>query len=675
MSFLQPWLLALLPLLLVPLIIHLINQWRYQTKRWGAMMFLLTANRMARGYAKLRQWLILAARMAAIAGLVFAISRPLASGLMGMAASGRPDTSIVLLDRSPSMEAKSLGGAESKLETGRRQLRQALSTIGSKRWVLVDSATDQPREFEKLEGLLESPQTEPFGASSDIPGMLQKAAAYLAANRPGPTEIWICSDLRTSDWQPDSPIWSVVREQLLQFPKNVRFHLIAYPDAATDNRSIRVTSARRERTAQGIDLVLSWVVRRDGVEGKNDLPAIQIPVEIEMEGNRSQVEMEVAGPQAQWNEHRIRLNADTQRGWGKVSIPADANPADNTFYFVFDAPPPRRALLICQDDATAGPLALAAGIPPQTEQQSDAQRLPWGDTQSIDWQEVGLLIWQGTMPQGDRAAEIERFVSSGGSLLLFPPTAETWGSGSTANPFLGVQWDAWKPLQPVALIDQWRGDSDLLAATRSGAALPVGQIELSGIGTWKGDAVALASLADRTPVLARIPTDRGSVYLCGASPLESESNLARQGIVLYAMIQRAIEQGTLSLGRTRGIDAGSLAASSPSNIDLEGWQALGTSGSSLSSEIGFQPGVFQSEKNLIAINRSNLEDQPDSVSPEQIDKLFEGLPLTKVEQKTGSASSLVREVWRLFVMLMIAALIAEAILCMPRRPVAKEALR
>ncbi|MFN5950581.1 MAG: BatA domain-containing protein, partial [Pirellulaceae bacterium] len=204
----QPWLLVLLPLLLVPLIIHLINQWRYQTKRWGAMMFLLTANRMARGYAKLRQWLILAARMAAIAGLVFAISRPLASGLMGMAASGRPDTSIVLLDRSPSMEAKSLGGAESKLETGRRQLRQALSTIGSKRWVLVDSATDQPREFEKLEGLLESPQTEPFGASSDIPGMLQKAAAYLAANRPGPTEIWICSDLRTSDWQPDSPIWS-----------------------------------------------------------------------------------------------------------------------------------------------------------------------------------------------------------------------------------------------------------------------------------------------------------------------------------------------------------------------------------------------------------------------------------------------------------------------------------
>ncbi len=49
MSFLQPWLLLGLPLVALPIIIHLINQRRFQTVRWGAMMFLLTANRMARG--------------------------------------------------------------------------------------------------------------------------------------------------------------------------------------------------------------------------------------------------------------------------------------------------------------------------------------------------------------------------------------------------------------------------------------------------------------------------------------------------------------------------------------------------------------------------------------------------------------------------------------------------
>src|SRR5215210_1053558 len=122
MSFLQPMILAALPLVALPVIIHLINQRRYQTVHWAAMMFLLAANRMARGYARLRQWLILALRMAAIAALVFAVSRPLAGGWLGLATGGRPDATIVLLDRSPSMQQGGAAPGGSKLETGRRQL-------------------------------------------------------------------------------------------------------------------------------------------------------------------------------------------------------------------------------------------------------------------------------------------------------------------------------------------------------------------------------------------------------------------------------------------------------------------------------------------------------------------------------------------------------------------------
>ncbi len=145
MSFLQPLLLAALPLVALPIIIHLINQRRYQTIRWGAMMFLLAANRMSRGFARLRQWLIMAFRMAAIAGLIFAISRPLAGGWLGLTAGGRPDTTIVLLDRSPSMQESSQGGGGSKRETGLRQLVPTLKTVGSARWILIESTTGKPR--------------------------------------------------------------------------------------------------------------------------------------------------------------------------------------------------------------------------------------------------------------------------------------------------------------------------------------------------------------------------------------------------------------------------------------------------------------------------------------------------------------------------------------------------
>ena len=67
MSFLQPWLLVALPIAALPVIIHLIHQRRFQSIDWGAMKFLLEANRMSRGYARIRQWLILALRVLAIA--------------------------------------------------------------------------------------------------------------------------------------------------------------------------------------------------------------------------------------------------------------------------------------------------------------------------------------------------------------------------------------------------------------------------------------------------------------------------------------------------------------------------------------------------------------------------------------------------------------------------------
>src|SRR5690242_5890711 len=118
MSFLQPILLAALPLVALPIIIHLINQRRYQSIRWAAMIFLLAANRMSRGYARLRQWLIMAFRMMAIAALVFVISRPLSGSWLGLTAGSRPDTTFILFDRSPSMQQSGAGIGGSKRGTG-----------------------------------------------------------------------------------------------------------------------------------------------------------------------------------------------------------------------------------------------------------------------------------------------------------------------------------------------------------------------------------------------------------------------------------------------------------------------------------------------------------------------------------------------------------------------------
>ena len=144
MSFLQPLLLYGLPLVALPLVIHLINRQRHRTVPWAAMMFLLDAKRLTRGMAKLRYWLIMAMRMLAIAGLVFAISRPLASGWVGLTIGGRPDTTMVILDRSSSMEQQDLQAGESKRSTGLQKLAQLVRMYGQdSKIVLIENALNR----------------------------------------------------------------------------------------------------------------------------------------------------------------------------------------------------------------------------------------------------------------------------------------------------------------------------------------------------------------------------------------------------------------------------------------------------------------------------------------------------------------------------------------------------
>ena len=165
MTFLQPLMLALLPLVGLPLIIHLINQRRFQTLPWAAMRFLLSARALSRGYSRLRHWLIMGLRMLAVAGILLAASRPLSRGWLALAGGGRADTSIVILDRSPSMQQRDPPAVDSKLDTGRRQLRDALETLAAGRLVVITDPEREPIELESPTALLELSATGPAAAS------------------------------------------------------------------------------------------------------------------------------------------------------------------------------------------------------------------------------------------------------------------------------------------------------------------------------------------------------------------------------------------------------------------------------------------------------------------------------------------------------------------------------
>lgn len=667
MSFLQPWMLFALPLIALPIIIHMINQWRYQTKQWGAMMFLLQANKMARGYAKLRQYLILAMRVLAVAGLLFAVARPLASGLLGWTGGGRADTTILLLDRSPSMQQVGPSG-QSKLETGRRQLADALKTLGSTRWVLVDSAEAKPQTFDSLEALADSPATKGASATADLPSMLQTTLEYLKNNTPGATEVWICSDLRATDWNADSGNWSAIREAFGQLPQSVRFHLLAYPEQEKSNVAVRVTDVRRQSGADGNGLYLSMQLSRDSEEEST----LTLPVQIEIDGARTELEVELAGGQVELKDHRVKLSDNQVRGWGKVSIPSDANDADNEFYFVFDDPPLRRIVLVSENRDDTMALEIAASISPDGKSESTVEVMTPEELDSLVLDDAALLLWQTDLPDQETGGAIEEYVNKGGQVIFFPPQRLLGGLNTGGDgQFMNVGWDSWVPPDDnKVMVENWRGDQDLLAATRSGVGLPVGQIEVKGYAKLKGEVSQLATVTGGDPLVARVTeSTKGGVYFCAASPDGERSSLGKNGIVLYVLVQRAIQQGLSSLGQTTLRTAGTIEE------PTDTWRQVSGKAEVLSSEYAFQSGVYrdgqEDDAQWLAVNRSLREDQRDTIEDAQLNGLFEGLEFSKVDDSAGNLSGIVREIWRVFLVLMIIAMLVEAILCIPRRSARK----
>lgn len=651
MNFLQPWLLIGLPLIALPIIIHLINQRRFQSVPWAAMMFLLAANRMSRGYARIRQWLILASRALAIAGLIFAIARPLASGWLGATGGGASDTAIVLLDRSPSMQQRGQGTPVSKLETGTSQLASALETLGTKRIVTVDSSDLATEELATGESLVGRPNTSPIDARSDIPGMLLESLNYVSANQLGQADVWICSDLRSGDWQADDGRWQTVREAYRGLENRVRFHLLAYPQSGTDNVSVQVTGVRRQSLGDAAEVLLSLRLQRAG----NPSDTLSLPLEIEIEGTRSQFQVEISGNELELQDYRIPIAADLQRGWGSVSLPADINPADNQAYFVFDQPPARKTLIVSDDPAVAAPLKLAAGIAPVGDVLVEAEVRSPSQLLGTAWEDLGLVLWHAPLPTGDDLSQLEKLVQRGGSIIFFPPKQL-----GTETAF-GIRWEQWQTLNEAAVIESWRNDEDLLRNTQSGQALPVGALKYRAVAAFAGEATPLATLKGGLVAWGRATTSTGRVYFCTTTPSPNDSTLASDGIVFYVAIQRALADGADSLSNTRAYAAGEISAQQSAL-----WEPVVLAENRLSSSRSESAGVFRDGQRLLAVNRPVVEDIESIVSDEVLEGLFQELPLDRVNDDAGSLSSLVQEIWRLFLVGMMVAMILEAALCIPK---------
>jgi hypothetical protein len=380
-----------------------------------------------------------------------------------------------------------------------------------------------------------------------------------------------------------------------------------------------------------------------------------VPLQFEIEGARSELTVEMVGPQFDLQDHRIPIERTRERGWGRVSIPADANPADNDFYFVFDQPPVRQTIIVADDAVAARPLQLAASIAPDPALRCTAEVIAREQLATVEWERIALVFWQAPLPDGDAASAIESFVDRGGQIVFLPPRSSDDGE------FMGAKWGEWVEEKSDVAIESWRGDQDLLANTQSGAALPVGQLQVHNYRGIVGELTPLATLKGGAPLIARVPTQRGGVYFCATTASPSDSSFATNGVVLYVFVQRALATGASVLGNTRQLVAGDASAEQPT-----AWRQVTGPADAISTDFAHHSGVYSAGERLLAVNRAAAEDQSPVLADARVAALFQGLDFARVDDQAGSLGALIQEIWRLFLAAMIAALIIEAALCLPK---------
>ena len=657
MGFLQPLALIALPLITLPILIHLINQHRHRTIPWAAMMFLMSAKRMSKGMARLRHFLILLMRVLAVAALIFVISRPLSGGWLGSIGMSKPDATLILLDRSASMEMQDLQAGQSKRSAALQKLAQLLEQgdYGT-HLVLIDSASGQLQEVDSPKALLGLPTTESSATSADIPGMLESALAYLKANKSGRVDVWICSDLSENDWDVESGRWQAIREEFAQL-EGVHHFLLAYADLPSSNLSVRVENVQRWERGNNAELVLDVVVRSK--DSSDTTPKTRIAFEVN--NARSVVEVELDRQGASLQGHRIPIDTKLRSGWGSVGLPGDTNPLDNRFFFVFSEPPVRRAVVVSDEvkNGEAFRRALAIPIDPRLQHRVDV--ISVDRVAEIDWESTGLLIWQAALPRGSVAEQIAQFVDTGRVVMFFPP------SQNADERLFDSRWANWQTPgnQQVFGISWWRGDADLLAHVESGDALPLNELRTYRYRSFESPGTPLARFDDDAPLLTRVATDRGAVYFCSTLPTAQFSSLEREGVIFYVILQRALDQGCRALAVASQRDAGPDVL-----IDRNEWELVAPADDSpLLSQRGLHAGVYRDEAYWTAVNRSQIEDSAVAAPVEAVDALFDGMSYRRIDVDVGDTSALASELWRIFLIAMIVALLVEAVLSLPSRRV------
>ncbi len=655
MSFISPWLLWLLFAASIPIIIHLVNRWRHRSVKWAAMEFLLRAAKETRGAKKLLHYIILALRCLALAALIMAFARPLLGNFFGWGSSGLSEV-LLVLDRSASM-----GTRPDKTTSLQKRIPPMIEAtferLPGTKLALLDSLSGTITQIPAPDTLKDMNASKNTDAAANIPSLLEKALPYLQSESTGKTEIWIASDMQKSSWRPDSPLWSGLRQRLSELPMAPDIRIMALRDRPQLNRGLRIKQAQ----VNNGKLLLVMEVQRQGYDPNQPE---EIPVEISVNNASSTHSLNVAGENSAIHKE-LPLPDGKDTGFGYITLPHDDYTGDDSVFFTF-APKPTAGILVNGPaDETAKVLSTMAAPPGLPGRKlATAEDLQQG---KVNLNSQALIIWHGPLPYDESAKRLKAYIEQGG-LVLFLPDDRT---GAGRREFLGVSWEVLETAETdkYFLLKTWERNHGYLQDGTDRKPIPAGRVRAIRRKQLAGQYNVVASWDDGSCAVGQVRVGAGSAIFLTTLPKYSWSNLA-DGHMLLPLIQRMANRGAERFADAITLWVNSEALpQSASEVPARMDDAMGAAPDGTPEDTA---GVYRLGTQTYAVNRPWSEDNPEQLSDEDIAKLLPNATVSAMQNSVDS-NSLVQEGWQLFLLIALACLLLEALLCLPGKYAKRQA--
>jgi Aerotolerance regulator N-terminal/von Willebrand factor type A domain len=562
-SFLTPLFLLGLAALAVPVLIHLTQKERKSVVQFPSLMFLRKIPYESVQRRRIRDWLLLALRLGAIALVVTAFARPFLRGASLAAAPGGARDIVVLLDRSYSMGyadswSRAQRAAAEAIDSATPADRISVVLFADTAEIVLRSTPDRSRAVAEINAATPGPGATKFGPA------LKLAGSLLAESLLPRKEVILVSDFQRGGWLPDDT---------LRLPGGTTITTAIVEGAQGASLALTPVALLRSREAGQPERVTVTA----GVLNRTATAATDVPINLEIDGRVVQDLKITVGPSASASISfaPVTITSPNTRAivrLGAAGANVDALARDNVFNFVLTPAAPVPVMTVSQGPADATlylSRALAIGEAPRFDSTLQSPDALAGDAMN----RARVILLNDVAISDAVAAKLVTFVEGGGGLLMALGQRASWPQSRAA----------WLPATIGQTVDRTRGAAARLSGMDYGHAIfepfrapRSGDFSTARFYSYRSltaakDASVIARFDTGEPALVERAAGRGRVIVFGSTLDLNWNDLALKPMFLPFVHQLGRhlsgfkeQPAWLTIGQVLDVDAAEIAAGATS---------------------------------------------------------------------------------------------------------------